>query len=477
MNIPQSYVIHDIRTSKDFKGITICGYKRKDVINAFQNSIINNKLEDAIRWCVELHATGLNKIIWDSFYTIYIKYIHINNPKFFFYLLKREKEYNNLIKYYSKKHEIFTRNDQELRNMYAELTAISSITKKNNIFLPKSLPSINSKSFEKDDIHKRMISKNLEYIQEYIFNNTNSEVKLALNEIINNLMYQRGTFQNCIYWYLWIEKIQNSKKKENEIVFSEIKDQYSDHWIFILWRIMVDLSTKLEKNNKIFLNKIHSIYKKNFKISFISKRKYYIFIAFYLIKCDLKWNINIFQQEYLIIQSCASINKMYGNIINNIQSNLSIESKEILRKSYNKLFNQSNNSVEPKKIKDTNLNEEINKVLFTNYPEYKPLEKDNGITEINEISEEKPLISKNMTLKDIEESKEDKVNKRLEAFTQFTTFKKKKIIEEPVKEINNEDNSKKTVIDYYKFVEKDQKDNNSQEFKIITKSINFTKKK
>ena len=40
MEIPNSYVIHDTRIAKDFKGITISGYKRKDVLNAFQNSII-----------------------------------------------------------------------------------------------------------------------------------------------------------------------------------------------------------------------------------------------------------------------------------------------------------------------------------------------------------------------------------------------------------------------------------------------------
>lgn len=84
MNIPENYIIHDTRILRDFKGITICGYKRRDVINAYQNSMINNKIEDAIRWCVELHSTGLNNIIWDSLKTLYIKYIHVNNPKFFF---------------------------------------------------------------------------------------------------------------------------------------------------------------------------------------------------------------------------------------------------------------------------------------------------------------------------------------------------------------------------------------------------------
>ena len=154
MNIPRSYVIHDIRTSKDFKGITICGYKRLEVIREFQNSLINNKLEDAIRWETELHSTCLNKQIWDSIKNIYLKYIHINNPKLFFYILKREKDYKNIIKHYPKNHEIFTRNNQEIRNLFSELTAILSLNKKNNIFMNKSLPIINNRSFDKNEVKK-----------------------------------------------------------------------------------------------------------------------------------------------------------------------------------------------------------------------------------------------------------------------------------------------------------------------------------
>jgi hypothetical protein len=219
MDIPYNYTIHDTRIAKDFKDITICGYKRKDVLNTFQNSIINNKLEDAIRWNVELHVTGLNKQIWNSFETIYTKYIHINNPKLFFYLLKRKKDYLNIIKKYPKKHEIFSRNNQEIRNLYAELTAILTNTKKNNMFLPKSLPCIKKDLFNKIEIKKRMISNNIDKINTYIYDisyDISSEIKLALNEIINNLLKNSGTFQNCIYWYLWLEKVQKKQKTQEE---------------------------------------------------------------------------------------------------------------------------------------------------------------------------------------------------------------------------------------------------------------------
>ena len=44
IHIPNQYVIHDTRNPNDFKGVTICGYKRTDVVMAYQNAMINNKL-------------------------------------------------------------------------------------------------------------------------------------------------------------------------------------------------------------------------------------------------------------------------------------------------------------------------------------------------------------------------------------------------------------------------------------------------
>jgi len=480
MEIPESYIIHDIRTQKDFKGITICGYKRKDVINTFQNCMINNKLEDAIRWCVELHATGLNNNIWNCIKNIYFKYIHVNNPKYFFYLIKREKEYNNIISKYPKKHEIYTRNNQEIRNLYAELTSITTLTKKNNIFLPRSLPIINNKSFEKDDIHNRMISKDLDKINDIIFNTTTNEMKLALNEIANNLSLKSGTYENCIYWYLWLEKTENLKKNNNNILFNTVintvnENKYFDHWIFILWKILNNISEEsIEKNNLIYIKKIYNEYIKDFKLSKINSKKYYIFIVFYIIKNNVNWNINIFQNEYLIIQTNANINIMYENIIKNNECNLSEDAKKILYKNYNVNYNINYNiNHTPKKIKNTNLDEDINIVMLTNYPDYKIISNDiqnniqnniqndiqndiqNNIS--NDISNDnkKKLISKNMSIRDIEDEKKDVKNKKLDALLNFVTYKKK--------EVKN-----KTVIDYY-----NEENNNDTHIK----NINFSKRK
>jgi len=444
MDIPEYFIIHDIRTKKDFKGITISGYKRQDVMNTFQNCMINNKLEDAIRWCVELHSTGMNNNIWESLKNIYFKYIHINNPKYFFYLFKREKEYIDIISKYPPKHEIFSRNNQEIRNLFAELTAISTLTKKNNLFLQKSLPTINNKSFEKNDIKNRMISKNLDKVNNYIDNLTTNEFKLVINEISNNITLKDGTFENCIYWYLWYEKIDNIKKNEkkmSKIDFSNLNDT-KNHWIFLLWKLLIDIGEKyLNKNNLVFLKKIYNEYCKNFKLNTMSKKKYYIFIAFYILKDNknnIKWNIPIFQQEYLMIQTNANINRVYENIIRNNESELSSEAKEHLYKRYNQLYINKicNNNYQLEKVSNTKLNEDIHKdinvVLFTNYPDFKHNE-----DEDEDENQKDLLVSKNKSLKDIEDVKIDIKNKKIDALNHFITYKKAKI-KEPQEESSSE---------------------------------------
>jgi hypothetical protein len=367
--------------------------------------------------------------------------------------LKRKKDYLNIIKKYPKKHEIFSRNNQEIRNLYGELTAILTNTKKNNMFLPKSLPSIKKDLFDRAEIKKRMISNNIDKMNEYILDiqyDISSEVKLALNEIINNLSRNSGTFQNCVYWFLWLEKVQIYNKNKETLSIVK-KEEYIEHYTYILWKILLDFENKIDKNNFIFISKMENIYKKDFKPNHISKKKYYFFISFYIIKHNINWNNNLFQLEYLMLQTNANINSMYKTIIDTIQKDISSQSINVLSKNYYHLYMNSMNKIQKLiKVKNTNLDEEINKVMFTNHPEYKDIQRKVTFDVDDDTKkkvDKKELISKNMTHRDIIDHKEEMKNKKLEVFTNFITYKKKHIENNP----NNDSqiNKQKSVIDYY----------------------------
>lgn len=491
MNIPEDYIIHDTRVAIDFKGVTISGYKRLDVVSAYQNAMINNKLEDSIRWCAELHSTGLNSQIWSSLYNVYFKYIHVNHSKFFIYFLKREKEYYRIINNYPKRHEIFTRNNQEIRNLLCEITSIAALTKKNNLFLPKSLPKIGEKDLAKENIQKRMVSRNLDDLNDFIYNTTTNEMKIGLNEILVNLGSKRGTFENCIYWYLWLEKVIEHRKKEkvmpssNQIIFETWKvdrvkkindknenseqSKYFDLWVYIIWDIILYFYEDLDKNNAVYLKKIHNLYKKNFKTTQISSKKYYIFISFYLIKKNINWNLNLYPIEYLVIQTNANINSVYRNIILNLESNLSHEMKEILYKKYYQIFfeevnkNKGRLNGNPTKIKDTTLDKDLNTIVYSkhggyirknethendfgkgftigedNYEDENYEENDNN--DNNDYNNKNNLVYKNKTGKDVLDGIEDKKNKKLTAFKDLITYKSSIPKEKPELNLDNSNN-------------------------------------
>jgi hypothetical protein len=400
-SIPDKYIIHDLRNSKEFKKLTISGYKIQDVSNAYQNSMINNNLEDSIRWCVELHCTGLENNIWNSLYVLITKHIHINNPKLFIYFKKRQKEYEHIISNYPPKfYHIYSKNNQEIRHMLSELTSLCCLTKKNNIFLNTSLPKLGKNFFDKGELSKRMISKDLDNIIDYCNNNTTKEMKLGLNEIYSNIESRKGTFDNCLYWYLWLEKSESIKKRDiknesinNNIAYNEEYEE-EDLWVMILWKIINKHNSNVDDNDKIFIKKIFSDYTNNFKISNINKKKYLLFMAFYVLKKKINWSIQLYQQEHLLLQVIGNINKMYEKIKVNNESHLDNDSKSILYKNFNKLFYKKYDKDEvkikkPVKISDNRINPDDNKILFTKHPEFEQISRKKKVEFIINDKEER----------------------------------------------------------------------------------------
>ena len=41
--------------------------------------LVNQKIEDACRWCIELNSSNMNNDIWSEIIVVYAKNININN--------------------------------------------------------------------------------------------------------------------------------------------------------------------------------------------------------------------------------------------------------------------------------------------------------------------------------------------------------------------------------------------------------------
>ncbi len=497
MNIPDDYVIHDIRPPKDFSSLTISGYKRTDVIKAFQISMISLKLEDAIRWCIELHATGCDSKVFETIFQVYMENINVYHPKFFFYYLKQKKHLDSILEpFQPQKKTFFSRNHQEIRNGLVELTAIVTLAKKNTFFSNKAFSKIDKHAEEKEELQKRMIAKNLDELTDFIYGSTTKDMKLALNEILWNLGTKSGTYQACIYWYYWLEKmVKKNKPVFHTIEFSKSarddrKSPHFDHWIFILWKIITARANlaKIHDDSKTWIKKLEKDYKESFKPNAFTKNKFHIFIAFYLLKNPVNWNCNLYPQEHLVIQSIGNVNQMYGFISTSLEQGLNQDQKTFIRKKYYQTVFTTMDKIEKgiplKKVVNTQINtkniedwdrddnlkeqfmrqqkalerkKDINVVQFTQYPDLKIISPPNdfNINMFNNMQSQEyddyesdeecygnspeiicgrsrskkkhssshGLISKNKNADDVYEAKQERFNKKLDAFTQFVTKK------------------------------------------------------
>lgn len=472
MDIPNNYLICDIRCPKDFNNGTISGYKKRDVINAFENSIINNKIEEALYWCVELHISTYDKDIWKSIYDIYKKYIHINNPKLFFYIIQRNNEFENLLKFYPKKYYIFSRNNQEIRNLYCDLVSILTLSKKNNLFLDKFLPKINIDKITKNELKLRILNENYNIIQDLGFEHLNNTEILCINQIFHNLNNHQGTLKNCFYWYLLLEKSSKNKNKQkknnknnqkynfdndvNDYILKNCLNKNSilnyidsnnlnnfkkeEHWTFILWKMLEKILMNDSKNN-IFIQKLKNYYYNIFKENNISNLKYVFFIVFYIIKQNINWNIPLINNYNIYIQCCANINKLYQKTTNNIILKLDKNDQHNYIKKYyeikNKLISFKENNLQKKYEENNNIN--LNKIIIGN-----PLNQKYNKDDLNYSKE---LINKNKTKKDIIDAKQEKINKKLDFFNNIIT---KKILKKKIFNNNNDNNEIKELFIFKK---------------------------
>ncbi len=370
-----------------------------------------------------------------------------------------------------------------------ELTAIVTLSKKNTLFSNKAFSKIDKHAEEKSELQKRMIAKNLDELTDFIYGSTTKDMKLALNEILWNLGTKSGTYQACIYWYYWLEKmVKKNKPVFNTIEFSKSarddnKSPHFDHWIYILWKIIVVRSnmSKINDDSKTWIKKLEKDYKESFKPNAFSKNRFHIFTAFYLLKNPVNWNCNIYPQEHLIIQSIGNVNQIYGFISTSLEQGLNQDQKTFIRKKYYQTVFTTMDKIEKgvplKKVVNTQINtkniedwnrddnlkeqfmrhqkalerkKDINVVQFTQYPDLKIISPPNdfNINMFNNMESEEyidfesdedeiygrnksrkkhssshGLISKNKNADDIYEAKQERFHKKLDAFTQFVTKK------------------------------------------------------
>ncbi len=203
IDVPYIYLIID---DEKYTSKTYSDFNKIDVINVFQHSLINNKLEEACRWFIELNITGLNDEIWIEIIYVISNFINIKNPNLINYIFNKFENFYKIYNSLNLNQKIHVKNNQEIRNLLSDTVSVICLSSKNNIFNNKILPKIKLEDFNRSKLESLIKSKNLDIILDITGPNDDSQIKIAINEIAYHLRMTKD-YSKLLYWYFWIIKI------------------------------------------------------------------------------------------------------------------------------------------------------------------------------------------------------------------------------------------------------------------------------
>lgn len=325
MNVPNNSVIISNIIDKDK---TFSGELKKNIIKKFNESLTNKNYKYCGIYLADLISSGYFKDIWNSIFNCVFKDINTNNPTLPYYLFLYYDKYDKIYNSFKKDLIIELRNNQEIRNLFTEISVIVCLSDKNFILQSKHLPKIKNIN----DYKSKIKASHNNFIKNYLYSDDPYEIIFALNEIafILNSNDHRLTINNIFYWLEWLMKVDlNYRKNKKEfhchkIIISDVKEKYHNDWIWVLWRIIKDFCDKI---NSSFINyqfkSLLYFFKLNFTTASKKNKLPIIQYMLLLIKSDYKINTKLCNNNSLKMKLCLINNihfinlTKYNTIINN----------------------------------------------------------------------------------------------------------------------------------------------------------------
>ena len=320
--------IIDVRNLGDFKTISFSGYKKTEVKKQLLMNMFNGKVEPACYWCAELVCAGHFTDIWEIFFLYLGKHIHIGNAKLPIYLDKRLSVFRNIMQQGLFYDELQLRNNQTIRDMFAEMICILTCSPKKNGFEPIK---INRKEeFDITQIQDKLKAPSVEFAEPVFQPKDPKELWIAINEFgyhLSKMDNHIPDLMSACYWIEWViefDQICKLKKQKcncerrNNI---QVETKYQKEIIWLIWDILL-LESKKREN--IFIEKTIESLLRLFCIKFTptspKKRRYLIYYAVAILTESWNGNLEMIHDKPLLTIVVQKINTIYTQIKKNEES-------------------------------------------------------------------------------------------------------------------------------------------------------------
>lgn len=317
-------VINDKRLPVDFKGITFSTFKKSKVISELLSCIVNTKIEHAFYWSSELICAGHFGDLWDVILLYLSKYIHLGNPKLPIYIAKRIEQFKIIVTNGYLENEISMRNNQKIRNLFAEVIVVLCLSRKKHAFEAIKIKKV--EEFNINFMASRLKAPTVEYANPIFKKNDPKELFIPINEFAYHISLSSKNATSACYWVEWIIEYETICKNKKETCICEertyplVSDKYKKDPIWIVWDAILKecKERKSEILNKI-MNALLEVYSIKFTSGVKRRRRFIIYFAISLVTDPVDFSIDMLNssQKSQVEKVVQRINMVYKEIKKN----------------------------------------------------------------------------------------------------------------------------------------------------------------
>ena len=327
--------IIDSRMLKDFKTQTFGGYNIAKASAALDKAIIEEKIEPALHWALQLFLSGIINPLWTKLLTFANKNINIYNPKLPEFIYNKNQQWISIVdnSKFTKENVLLLRNHPSIRLLLAEIVTILVLSKKRKLNI---LPKINKNDFIIDNFKSKLEAKDNRLIDNIIIDGDPSEIRIAINEMAFHI-YNKN-INKTLYWLNWImewEKINSKKYGKYECASRSnagIDSKYFKDVVWLIWSVIHKI-TQLKCSSGINyewskqIQCLWQLYINKFTPSTRNKKQNYIIWSILYITETIDYAIPLIDRPELLFQSLLGFDKIIVSlksqqvIHNNINNN------------------------------------------------------------------------------------------------------------------------------------------------------------
>lgn len=317
--------INDIRPPAAFKGISFSKYKKADVKNEFVANLLNGKVEPACHWAAELVCAGHFLELWENIFFYCSKHIHVGNPKLVCYLEKRFDIFKTLMNEGHFTAPIELRNNQTIRNLFAEIVSVLCLSNKKHSF---EIIKINKETeFDMTQMTERLKAPSVDFIKPIFMEEDPKEIFIPMNEFAFNISKQKKNTVFACYWIEWILEFETICKKRNTKCFCArrpfvtVDPKVSRDLVWIVWDTLFYYARELQNP---FIEKtiksLFTLFCMQYTNACCKKRREMLYFAVSLCTEPYDANVELVSNKRTVELAINNINNIYSQIKKNEES-------------------------------------------------------------------------------------------------------------------------------------------------------------